>query len=142
MPTYTIFRENKFKSIISGPDDSILELNIEDGDESIEGEYAQDDYYIINSNFYPYPPRPNYPHIFNLETEEWDWDEDTSWAELRFDRDQKLLTEIDPIVTNPLRWSSLSETQQEAYATYRQELLDLPDNTTDPRNPVWPTPPQ
>jgi len=29
----------------------------------------------------------------------------------------------------------------EAWATYRQELRDLPDNTTDPREVVWPTPP-
>lgn len=28
-----------------------------------------------------------------------------------------------------------------AWATYRQALRDLPDNTTDPENPVWPTPP-
>lgn len=28
-----------------------------------------------------------------------------------------------------------------AWATYRQQLRDLPANTTDPRNPVWPTPP-
>ena len=28
-----------------------------------------------------------------------------------------------------------------AWATYRQELRDLPDNTTDPREVVWPTPP-
>lgn len=31
--------------------------------------------------------------------------------------------------------------EQQAWATYRQELRDLPDNTTDPRNPVWPTKP-
>jgi hypothetical protein len=28
-----------------------------------------------------------------------------------------------------------------AWAVYRQELRDLPDNTTDPRNVVWPEPP-
>lgn len=28
-----------------------------------------------------------------------------------------------------------------AWAAYRQALRDLPDNTTDPRNPVWPVPP-
>jgi len=28
-----------------------------------------------------------------------------------------------------------------AWATYRQQLRDLPDNTTDPRNVVWPEPP-
>lgn len=28
-----------------------------------------------------------------------------------------------------------------AWAEYRQALRDLPENTIDPRNPVWPTPP-
>lgn len=28
-----------------------------------------------------------------------------------------------------------------AWATYRQQLRDLPANTTDPRNVVWPEPP-
>ena len=27
------------------------------------------------------------------------------------------------------------------WATYQQELRDLPSNTTDPSNPVWPTKP-
>lgn len=30
---------------------------------------------------------------------------------------------------------------QAAWATYRQALRDLPANTTDPRNPVWPSQP-
>lgn len=29
-----------------------------------------------------------------------------------------------------------------AWAAYRQALRDLPANTTDPRNPVWPSKPQ
>lgn len=29
-----------------------------------------------------------------------------------------------------------------AWAEYRQALRDLPANTTDPENPVWPTPPE
>ena len=28
-----------------------------------------------------------------------------------------------------------------AWAAYRQALRDLPDNTADPRNPQWPSPP-
>ena len=29
-----------------------------------------------------------------------------------------------------------------AWAEYRQALRDLPENTVDPENPVWPTPPE
>jgi hypothetical protein len=30
---------------------------------------------------------------------------------------------------------------REAWAIYRQALRDLPENTVDPKSPVWPTPP-
>lgn len=34
-----------------------------------------------------------------------------------------------------------SPVDKSAWATYRQALRDLPANTTDPQNPVWPVPP-
>jgi len=37
--------------------------------------------------------------------------------------------------------SPLSEAQQQSWRDYRQALRDLPENTTDPLNPTWPTPP-
>lgn len=40
-------------------------------------------------------------------------------------------------------WTVLADTPTStaAWKTYRQALRDLPANTTDPYNPVWPTPP-
>ena len=40
-------------------------------------------------------------------------------------------------------WTVLgdSPTPTAAWKTYRQALRDLPANTTDPHNVVWPTPP-
>lgn len=38
--------------------------------------------------------------------------------------------------------SPLSETKKQEWDTYRQALRDLPANTTDPENPIWPTPPE
>lgn len=37
--------------------------------------------------------------------------------------------------------SPLSDAKKAEWATYRQQLRDLPANTTDPANPTWPTPP-
>ena len=37
--------------------------------------------------------------------------------------------------------SPLTDAKKTAWATYRQVLRDLPANTTDPANPVWPTRP-
>jgi hypothetical protein len=40
-------------------------------------------------------------------------------------------------------WTQLADApvDKSAWATYRQELRNLPANTTDPLNPVWPIPP-
>jgi len=35
----------------------------------------------------------------------------------------------------------ISEADRAAWATYRQQLRDLPETTTDPATAVWPTPP-
>jgi hypothetical protein len=58
----------------------------------------------------------------------------SAWQRLRSNRDN-LLANSD--------WTVLSDspTSTAAWKTYRQALRDLPANTTDPLNPVWPTPP-
>lgn len=59
---------------------------------------------------------------------------DSAWHFLRAERNARL-AECD--------WTVLADTPTTtaAWKVYRQQLRDLPDNTTDPFNPVWPTPP-
>lgn len=52
-----------------------------------------------------------------------------------------LLSEVDTIVGNPLRWASFSQTQQTAWADYRQALLDVPQQPSFPNTINWPTKP-
>jgi hypothetical protein len=55
------------------------------------------------------------------------------WNELRQQRN-RLISETD--------YLALSDaTLTDEMSTYRQALRDLPANTTDPANPVWPTKP-
>jgi hypothetical protein len=61
---------------------------------------------------------------------------------LREERNLLLEQNFDVVAMNPFRWNSLSLEQQEAYSNYRQALLNLPNNLEDPRNVIWPTPPQ
>lgn len=56
---------------------------------------------------------------------------------LRLKRDE-LLKKCDWIT---LRSYSRNEPVPEEWKTYMQALRDLPANTTDPENPVWPEPP-
>ena len=60
---------------------------------------------------------------------------------VRMQRDDRLANEVDPIVTNPLRWGGMTTEQQNAWAQYRTGLLNITDQSGFPHNVVWPTPP-
>jgi hypothetical protein len=55
----------------------------------------------------------------------------------------KMLRQLRNIKLKDCDWTVLSDTPTStaAWKTYRQALRDLPANTTDPFNVVWPTPP-
>lgn len=56
------------------------------------------------------------------------------WEVLRTQRNQKL-AESDWIVA---RSYETNTPVPQVWSDYRQALRDLPENTTDPKNPVWP----
>ena len=57
---------------------------------------------------------------------------DRAWEDLRAERDRRLA------VTD---WRASSDlTLASEWATYRQQLRDLPEETEDPGNVTWPTP--
>lgn len=60
---------------------------------------------------------------------------------LRYERDAILVEEVDPIVTNPLRWADLTEVKQAEWTQYRTDLLNLPDQVGFPNTVTWPTKP-
>lgn len=62
-------------------------------------------------------------------------------ASLRAQRDQKLVQEVDPIVTNPLRWAELTDAKQAEWTQYRTDLLNLPAQAGFPNTVTWPTKP-
>jgi len=62
-----------------------------------------------------------------------EWEAEQPMIELRQQRD-KLMAETD-------WWASSDRTMTAEQIAYRQALRDLPANTADPANPVWPTKP-
>ena len=62
-------------------------------------------------------------------------------SQVRAERDYKLATEVDPLVTNPLRWADLGEAKQAEWTAYRTALLDITDQSGFPHNVTWPTKP-
>ena len=63
-------------------------------------------------------------------------------ANLRGQRDDKLVEEVDPVVTNPLRWAELTDAKQAEWTQYRTDLLNLPDQAGFPNTVTWPTKPE
>jgi hypothetical protein len=70
------------------------------------------------------------------------------WEELKEERPMKILRrDRDLLLKNTdiyglSDFKFKSEEAKQAWLDYRQALRDLPANTTDPENPVWPTPPE
>ena len=60
---------------------------------------------------------------------------------LRLQRDNMLANEVDPIVTNPLRWAELTDAKQAEWTQYRTDLLNLPEQAGFPNTVTWPTKP-
>ena len=62
-------------------------------------------------------------------------------ASVRADRNNRLVTEVDPIAGNALRWSDLTSDQQAAWTQYRTDLLAVPQQAGFPNTITWPTAP-
>ena len=122
MNTYTIYNANgEILSLFIGRA-SDLAINLKDGEGYIEGAYSSEQYKIVDG-------------VAVAKTE----DEKLAplsevWSELRNTRNIELsLSDWTQVADAPV--------DATAWATYRQSLRDLPANTTDPRNPTWPTKP-
>lgn len=90
----------------------------------------------------PVMPGPGYSYNGSEwvpPTQEW---LDTQAAKfVRATRDTKLRREVDPVVTNPLRWADLSQEKQTEWSNYRKALLDITDQAGFPHEVVWPVKP-
>ena len=58
----------------------------------------------------------------------------------RMERDGKLVSEVDPIASNNLRWAELTSEKQAEWKQYRTDLLNVPQQADFP-TVTWPTKP-
>lgn len=102
--------------------DSVAQ-NISDGEAYVDGEFFNTHYRVVDNT----AVRKSDDEIDAYEAQK-------ALNRLRQIRN-KMLSETD--------WTQAPDApvDSQAWATYRQALRDLPDNTEDPRNPAWPTKP-
>lgn len=92
----------------------------------IAGEYPAKEYTIVDGS----PVRRQQADIDQVDI-------DFAWIELR-NRRNGYLTDSDWTQTVD---APLTDAQRQSWQEYRSALRSLPQNTTDPRNPTWPTKP-
>ena len=56
-------------------------------------------------------------------------------------RNTRLENEVDPLVTNPIRWAELTNDQQTAWTKYRTDLFNVPQQSGFPLTHTFPTKP-
>jgi len=106
-----------------GSNSNQANVTAKDGEGLIEGHYDHDTQMVVDGAVVGIPSG-------TIEQEEID----RAWIDLRASRDRRLQS---------TDWTQVPDApvDSQTWATYRQALRDLPANTTDPRNPVWPTRP-
>jgi len=134
---YTIYSEATGQ-ILRNVQTNNIEIQLETGESYIEGFVDDANYYIESGIPIAIPPSPSPYAVFNFSTKQWVLNENLAIAEVS-DQRQKLLYSSDwtQIPNNPL-----TAEKQAEWATYRQQLRDIPSQSGYPFNVIWPTPPQ
>ena len=111
----------RFTGYGSNPNAELVEVG--EGQGLIEGHYDQNTQMVVNNVVVDIPENEREQEELSM-----------AWADLRYTRN-RLLQKSD--------WSQVTDAPVDpaVWALYRQQLRDLPENTADPRNVVWPTQP-
>jgi hypothetical protein len=112
-----------------------VDLNCKEGESWVEGVYNPNEYIIKEGKAVRLPEKSIQLSNLDLETLTWVPDVERMWAKIRYERAVEL---------NNTDWTQVPDApvDQSTWAKYRQALRNLPENTEDPANPQWPTPPE
>jgi hypothetical protein len=133
---YTIYADATGQILRTVQTDDI-DSQIQSGESYLEGSIDASVYYIANGAAVAIPAKPDQYSVFDFTTKQWVQQENLAIADVLPKR-QRLLYSSDwtQIPNNPL-----TSEKQAAWATYRQELRDIPSQSGYPFNVIFPTPP-
>lgn len=147
MRNYIRFRKDTGKITQTGMyPESQANLLIDDEHDVIFANASDDTHYVKNGSIVEYPERPSDDHEFDFILEQW---VDTKTDEIRHQEVLEATRRDRNVKLAASDWtqmpdSPLTATQRTAWANYRQELRDLPQNVgeiTSLEDVVWPIPP-
>ena len=133
---YTIYLSQNGQILRTVQTDNI-QSQLQVGESYLEGSIDSSNYYIENNLPVEIPPKPSQYSVFDFDTKQWVQSTNLAIADVLPKR-QRLLYQSDwtQIPNNPL-----TAEQQAAWATYRQELRDIPEQSGYPFNVVFPVAP-
>ena len=115
-----------------------INIQIESNEAYVEGFVDGTLYYIENGTIVSIPAKPSQYAIFDYTTKQWVLNPSLAISEVLQKRNTLLYaSDWTQIPNNPL-----TAEKQAEWATYRQELRDIPKQSGYPFNVIWPTPPQ
>jgi hypothetical protein len=125
-------------SVLTITDATSLAVNL--SDYYLDGHYDSYQYYVDVDNRVAIakPEKPSSNHIWNLESRQWVLDTQQIEIDIRNQRNWQL-SYIDRI--NPVWYSTLTTEQQQELVDYRQDLLNVPQQSGFPEIIDWPTKP-
>jgi hypothetical protein len=137
MKNVTIYdASGKILSFMSIPD---IDLNlVTQGQMWIEAISNPLNQYVSNGQLVDMPPSPGIGYVFDYENKQWIGDVTIASAEAINKRNTLLqISDWTQIPNNPL-----TTEQQQEWATYRQALRDIPQQSGYPFNIIWPVQPE
>jgi hypothetical protein len=132
---YSIYTNNG--KIVRLLDCNNIEQQLSEGESYLDDWFNDSEYYVEDGQAVQMPPKPDQYSVFNYTTKQWIENERMAIINVS-DKRQKLLYSTD---WTQLPNGPLTQQQQEAWAVYRQQLRDIPEQSGYPFNVVWPTPP-
>jgi hypothetical protein len=141
MKSYIVYDDRNGKilrSVFCTENDSLIQIK-ETWEKIIEGQAKDDENYIENNKIISISTKPSINHVFDYETKTWVLGNVDYIAEQIKEKRNKLLKEFDwtQLPNNPLTLE-----KQQAWAVYRQQLRDIPQQSGYPTNVIWPTQPE
>jgi hypothetical protein len=108
-----------------------------DGYMIVDGPVDNTLFKVENQQIVALPPSPGPDYVFNFTTNQWEIDTPRVTGQVLQQRNDLLYaSDWTQIPNNPL-----TPEQQTAWATYRQELRDIPEQSGYPYNVIWPVAP-
>lgn len=139
MKKYIVYLSNGQVVRFGDCQDETFELQKNDGEYLLEGEFTGNQY-VDNGTLVNMPTKPSPNHVFDYEIKDWVFDSFYAAQQVYAKRDELLRNGVDRI--SPVWWASMTQQEQQAWSQYRQDLLDVPQQSGFPQDINWPVAPE